>query len=373
MLAGKRVVNDRSLREMIQDIERDLKDGLIISTAANTTLNDMFEVYIAIRKDLKATTRYNYTFLYDKHIRNTLGTALLNQLRYTQIQKVYIKLNETLHYTTIQKLHCIIYQSLELAVRDNLLRSNPASNALSTLRNMSKRESKKRHALTEDQQASFVEYVYASSKYNRWATLITVLLGTGLRIGEALGLRWCDCDFKNNTITIDHTLVYKPTDTNKKYSYQITTPKTRAGIREIPMFLAVRGALLKEKENKDRPKSKFSIGKYTDFIFLNKNGKVFTPSFVFETLKNIVYDYNKDEILLAKQEGREPKCLPPFSAHNLRHTFCTRMCENESNMKLIQDVMGHKNIRTTMDVYNEATADKKQASFEKIEGKFKLA
>jgi len=194
-----------------------------------------------------------------------------------------------------------------------------------------------------------------------------------LRIGEALGLRWCDCDFKNNTITIDHTLVYKPTDTNKKYSYQITTPKTRAGIREIPMFLAVRGALLKEKENKDRPKSKFSIGKYTDFIFLNKNGKVFTPSFVFETLKNIVYDYNKDEILLAKQEGREPKCLPPFSAHNLRHTFCTRMCENESNMKLIQDVMGHKNIRTTMDVYNEATADKKQASFEKIEGKFKLA
>ena len=43
--------------------------------------------------------------------------------------------------------------------------------------------------------------------------------------------------------------------------------------------------------------------------------------------------------------------LPDFSAHNLRHTFCTRLCENETNLKVIQNIMGHVDISTTMDIY----------------------
>ena len=61
-----------------------------------------------------------------------------------------------------------------------------------------------------------------------------------------------------------------------------------------------------------------------------------------------------------------------FSAHILRHTFCTRLCENERNLKIIQDVMGHRNIRTTMDVYNEATESKKLESFHSLDGKIKV-
>ena len=61
--------------------------------------------------------------------------------------------------------------------------------------------------------------------------------------------------------------------------------------------------------------------------------------------------------------------LPKFSAHNLRHTFCTRLCENESNLKVIQDIMGHKDIQTTMDIYAEATQEKKQEVVAKLTGK----
>ena len=61
--------------------------------------------------------------------------------------------------------------------------------------------------------------------------------------------------------------------------------------------------------------------------------------------------------------------LPDFSAHNLRHTFCTRLCENESNLKFIQSVMGHKDIQTTMDVYAEATNEKKQELMSSLQGK----
>ena len=59
--------------------------------------------------------------------------------------------------------------------------------------------------------------------------------------------------------------------------------------------------------------------------------------------------------------------------HNLRHTFCTRFCENETNLKVIQEIMGHADISTTMNIYNEATKEKKKESFANLEGKVKIS
>ena len=59
--------------------------------------------------------------------------------------------------------------------------------------------------------------------------------------------------------------------------------------------------------------------------------------------------------------------------HNLRHTFCTRFCENETNIKVIQEIMGHSDISTTMNIYAEATEAKKKESFESLEGKIKIS
>lgn len=61
--------------------------------------------------------------------------------------------------------------------------------------------------------------------------------------------------------------------------------------------------------------------------------------------------------------------LPKFSAHHLRHTFCTRFCENETNIKVIQSIMGHSDISTTMDIYAEATEEKKQEVIANMENK----
>ena len=68
----------------------------------------------------------------------------------------------------------------------------------------------------------------------------------------------------------------------------------------------------------------------------------------------------------AARENREPVMLPEFSCHHLRHTFATRLCEVESNLKVIQAIMGHKNIETTMDIYAEATERKKEETFETL-------
>lgn len=259
------------------------------------------------------------------------------------------------------------------AVMDCMLRTNPSANVLKSLRKFCSTEQEKRHALTEEEQARFIEFVYSHKTYGRWGPLFTVLLGTGMRIGEALGLRWCDCDFDKNLISVDHILLYKESEENGGYEYRISEPKTTAGKRVIPMFKDVRSALLKEKKKRKHPNWKpFVVDDYTDFIFLNNNGKVFTPGAVFDAIQNITTLYNREEFFLAAEEKREPCYLPKFSAHILRHTFCTRLCENEQNIKIVQDVMGHRNIRTTMDVYNEATEVRKQISFQSLEGKIKL-
>ena len=60
--------------------------------------------------------------------------------------------------------------------------------------------------------------------------------------------------------------------------------------------------------------------------------------------------------------------IPDFSAHHLRHTFYTRLCENETNLKVIMDIMGHADISTTMDIYAECTKEKKKQVMTNIEG-----
>lgn len=96
------------------------------------------------------------------------------------------------------------------------------------------------------------------------------------------------------------------------------------------------------------------------------------PQSVNRAIKRIIADYNATEEVAAKKQHREAVLLPDFSAHHLRHTFCTRLCENETNLKVIQSVMGHKDIQTTMDVYAEATEQKKQESFERLAAKLDI-
>ena len=110
----------------------------------------------------------------------------------------------------------------------------------------------------------------------------------------------------------------------------------------------------------------------TGFIFCNRFGNVPNPQSVNRAIKRIIADYNAGEEVEAKKQHREVVLLPDFSAHHLRHTFCTRLCEKETNLKVIQSVMGHKDIQTTMDVYAEATEQKKQESFERLAAKLDI-
>lgn len=365
-----------ALRDMEKEVLRDIDDGIKSHEAKRTTVNDLFDRFIKDRQDLRVSTRSNYICLYNAHIRNGLGRKSLSCAKPSDIRKLYMSLavDKGMARRSIESINAILLQIFNNAVMDNVMRTNPAQGVLAAMKNVGG-ESRHRRALTEEEQAAFIEYVYRSDRYCRLAPLFTVLLGTGMRIGEALGLQWSSCDFKKNLITVDHTIAYKKNDEGV-FGYIVSEPKTKAGNRTIPMLSDVRKVLLEERENRPPHSGNFSVGKYSDFIFLNSKGKVYSNSYIYDAIQSIVTDYNKEEAVSAKIEKRDPLFLPKISAHIFRHTFCTRLCENKTDIqdiKVIQDVMGHKNIGVTMDVYNDIFESRKTKSFQDIDGLIKLA
>jgi integrase len=239
-------------------------------------------------------------------------------------------------------------------------------------RKVAGRKSGIRHALTVEQQKAFVDYMSGKPELARWNNLFVFLLGTGCRIGEAIGIRWDDVDFEKRVISINHNITYYPrTDKSYKCEFALSLPKTEAGIREIPMLPSVRDALQNELafQKETGLCCGYEIEGMSNFIFFNRFYSIHNPQGVNRAMKRICQAYNNEEVINAKREKREPVILPNFSCHHLRHTFCSRLCENETNVKLIQEIMGHKDIQTTLDIYAEITGSKKQEAFDKLADK----
>lgn len=158
---------------------------------------------------------------------------------------------------------------------------------------------------------------------------------------------------------------YDPVGDSRTSVQKISKPKTEAGIRTVPMLDTVYDAFMLEREEQEENGfNQTVIDGMTGFVFVNRNGGGPNPQTINRTIKRISHSYNSEEVVKAKRERRDPIILPDFSCHHLRHTFCTRLCEHETNLKVIQAIMGHRNIETTMDIYAEATDRKKQQTFE---------
>lgn len=370
---GKR--SNDPLRELERQIERDVEDGIEAWRAHNLILNTLFDDYIESKYELKQSTRTNYRYMYNKYIRDDFGLRKVADINYSDIRKLYnFLLNEVgFKPNSLDVINTILHPVFAIAVRDGVIRTNPTDGVMAEIRRTHTWEKPKRHALTIEQQEAFINYVASSEVYDKWLPLFTLLLGTGCRIGEALGLRWKDCDFRRGVISINHTLIYRLQDSGA-VEFHVTKPKTQSGVRVVPMLREVKSALLHEYERQLVAGFNTSeVDGYSGFIFMNKDGDMLSPHCVNRAIKRIYTSYNQQEKMDARASHREPILIPHFTAHNLRHTFCTRFCENETNLKVIQDIMGHADIRTTMDIYNEATMDKKRESFENLEGKIKIS
>lgn len=363
------------LREKEAKLMKDQLDGLDLYVAGKASVNDTFDRYMSTKYNLRESTKSSYLYTYDHYVRDTFGKKRIADIKYSDVlQFYYYLLNEVkISLGTLDTVHCLLHPTFQLAVRDEIIRNNPTDGVMKEISRESGKNRGIRHALTVEQQRAFMEYIANHPIYYHWWPMFTVLLGTGCRIGEALGLRWQDLDYDKRTISINHSLSYYQKSESNKSVLRISKPKTEAGIRTIPMLDIVKDAFeMLYEEQLENGFNESEIDGMSGFIFCNRFGMVPNPQTVNHTIKRIANSYNADEVVRAKKERRDPIILPNFSCHHLRHTFCTRLCENETNLKVIQSIMGHRNIETTMDIYAEATEEKKQESFENLAAKLDI-
>ena len=353
------------LREKELDVLRDVLDG-VKADKNNLTINDLYNSWVQLKRGLKDNTFSNYKYMYTMFVEPDFGKRKIVDLKRSDIRSFYNYLADERHVqiNTIDCIHTVLHQVLELGVEDDYLRYNPSDNALKELKKARNFESTKRRALTVPEQELFEAYLSKQGQYHRWYPIFIIMLWTGMRVGEVTGLRWCDIDLEDDTISVNHTLVYYDKRNDERCTFAINTPKTAAGERIIPMLPKVKEAFLMEKQYQEECglESRAVVDGYRDFIFINRFGNVQHQGTLNKALSRIVRDCNFE--ILDKPHKKDTVILPKFSNHSLRHTFTTRMCEAGVNLKVMQEILGHADAETTMDIYAEATKELKRSELD---------
>ena len=358
-----------------QVIQKDKCDG-IKTEARYTTIDELFDLWANMKRGLKNNTFENYKYMYNTFVRPVIGSKRISTLKKSDIKKYYNYLvdERNLKPSTIDNIHTVLHQVLQIAVDDDFIRNNPSDNVLRELKKAHCFQSEKRRALTKLEQELFLNFMKTHPVYEHWYPVFAVMIGTGLRVGEVTGLRWCDIDMESGMIDVNHTLVYYDHRTEGSKSgcyFNVNTTKTPASMRQVPMLGFVKEAFEHEKQKQEDLglHCEVTIDGYTDFIFINRFGQAQHQATLNKAIRRIIRDCNDEQFL----HSDEPDVLlPHFSCHSLRHTFTTRMCEAGVNIKVIQDALGHSDISTTLNIYADVTKEMKAEEFKGLDSYFKV-
>lgn len=360
------------LRVKEEQILRDTSDG-IRADAQNVTVNDLYELWKSLKRNLKGNTYSNYCYMYHQFVSEAIGKLPICKLKRSDVKRFYNMLADerNLKIATIDNIHTVLHQVLQLAVEDNYVRQNVSDNMLKELKMSHHFEEDHRRALTVPEQELFLSFIADEScQYHHWWPIFTVMVYTGMRVGEICGLRWEDIDMEAGMIDVNHTLVYYNHRDEHGCYFSIHTPKTKAGNRQIPMTEEVKTAFIEEKRCQEECgiRCNATVDGYANFIFINRFGNVQHQGTLNKALRRIIRDCNDKQLSKGK---KNPVLLPNFSCHSLRHTFTTRLVEAGVNIKVIQELCGHSRSDVTLDIYTTVTKELKQREFGNFEAKLK--
>ncbi len=293
--------------------------------------------------NIRYNTRRGYNDRYEKNIKPLIGDMLLKDVKPLHCQDVLNQMAGAYMNSTIQRTRTVLWVLLDSAVENELLFKNPVTKSVKC---KSGKKSKDKRVLTTDEQCAFLQEAKETDNYNQYS----LILQTGLRIGEMTALKWSDIDFERKILHVRRTMEYVYSDKR----WRIGEPKSKTGNRDIPLTNeAVK--ILKSQREKIRASKQISM-EFPGFVFLNQDGKPATRSF-----------YNKDLSFLAKKAG-----ISSFSVHTLRHTFATRCIEAGMKPKTLQTILGHADIGTTMNMYVHITEEERSKEICLIEDALKV-
>lgn len=286
------------------------------------------------------------------HIEPQIGNMKVYEVDTFVVQKVLNNLiDQDYSINTIKKNKHLISQFFEYAIDNKWVLQNPTNRVQVRAKDKAQSKKEKYKALPPEVRIKFLEALNRDEA-NFIKPLCICLMFSGLRIGEALAITWGNVDFENKTLKVEQAITQEPKfDSNGKVKSRTTiigTTKTTCSVREIPIADIVVQTLQdwREKQISREKNNKNVTGDLTSrnaFIFANDDGTIRTYS----GTKQIFERFKKRNDLKKFHIG----------FHGLRHTFSNMLFEMNENPKVIQQLLGHRDVKTTITVYNNVNSD----------------
>lgn len=350
----------KEVKEKLEQLRMECRQGRVIETS-DMPLEEWLYIWITNYKpNLKITTRESYEGYIITHIKGSeLGKIPLNKLKTTDLQTFYnAKLNGTyknqkqkLSATTVRYINIIIKSALKQAVNNRMINENVCNAVV-----LPKKNKVEIIPLTREEVIRFLDV----AKEDRLYALYLLEMMTGLRRGEILGLKWENIYFETGKIHVVHNL-YRINNTDEnattKHKLVLLTPKTETSKRSIPINPFMIAELLKHKEKQDMEKAIYAED-YKDLgmVFSRPNGDYISP-------REFLRQYQK----LLSKAGLERKRF-----HDLRHTVASLLINANENPKVIQQLLGHSTISTTLDIYAHVMGETMNKSIDTLYNQLEL-
>lgn len=285
-------------------------------------------------KHLKPSTIYRKSIGIRKWILPEFGEKRLKDISKNNCQR-YIDFMST----QLKSYKPIVIQAkniFDYAVRNNYIESSPFTNTVYPKNTLYESEDAVENFWTKEQSLHFLKSLKENESLKIYAMFRTLLL-TGLRKGELLALQESDIDDKTQNLTINKTLYYNPDNT-----YQILKPKTKASIRKLHLDDETYSVLKDLIRQNKKLRLQYNMQTENKFIFIKETSfDPFRNSYMNEVLNKLCKRYE----------------LPKITVHGLRHSCASLLFAAGANVKVVQKLLGHLHIETTMNIYTHVTSE----------------
>ena len=344
-------------RNWLADAQYEDKHGKVI-TSPEMTVDMWFDFWMEnLICDLSPNTRRNYRERYKINIQPVIGSMRLSDVKPMHCKIVLNRMDAVYAGSTIRQTYIAMGTMLRSAVMNKMIFEHPMDGVRYTKPVRAVDDIK---FLTVEEQQIFMEAAKRSHNYRQYA----LLLETGLRTGELIGLTWDAIDWRKRTLTVNKTLEYR----HKQDSWRAGPPKTTTSYRTIPLTNRAFDILKECYSERDTRKESDALSQILEYIdrrtgetnYLVMKDLVFINFRTGEPAKNSSYDTHLYK--LCDEAGIKRFCM-----HALRHTYATRAIESGMQPKVLQKLLGHKSIKTTMDRYVHVTDDSMTSAIRQFE------
>lgn len=310
--------SERQAHDALSAHLRELDMG-ISGTTRRDTVAERLSDWHAGHLDIKPSSRDSYAQVIRTMIVPHLGSLLLKDLRRTAVQRWIATLNETYAPRTIQRAHSILHQTLDEAVRQGVVTTNAADEV-----RLPRIEQQEMAYWTAAQAQAFLSVLDDEAR-----ALFRLMLSSGLRVGEALAIKWDDLDLDRRVFTL------RRHGTRAQGRYVISQGSKRDRGRWLDLDHGSVEALRRWQSGQKAQQLRAHVWAGEGWVFTNAVGRHISDA----TVRNW------------HRRGVTAAGVPYIRPHDLRHTYATLSLAGGVPIKVVSERLGHARIAITLDLY----------------------